>query len=63
MDAVTLAKLFVAFIWGLVVGFLAKRKNRSPWGWGGSWCAVMDYRTSYTRLHALQMPQVQTINH
>ena len=34
MDAVTLAKLFVAFIWGLVVGFLAKRKNRSPWGWG-----------------------------
>ena len=34
MDAATLGKLFAAFIWGLVVGFLAKRKNRSPLGWG-----------------------------
>ena len=34
MDAATLGKLFAALIWGLVVGLLAKRKNRSPWGWG-----------------------------
>lgn len=34
MDAATLGKLFAALIWGLVVGLLAKRKNRNPWGWG-----------------------------
>lgn len=34
MDAAVLGKLLASLIWGLVVGLLAKRKHRNPWGWG-----------------------------
>lgn len=33
MDPIII-KLIVALFWGVVVGLLAKRKNRNPWGWG-----------------------------
>ena len=29
-----IAWLIWSVIWGVVVGLLAKRKNRNPWGWG-----------------------------
>ena len=34
MEVALIAKLLAALIWGIVVGFFAKRKNRNPWGWG-----------------------------
>ena len=34
MEAAVLGKLIAGLIWGVIVGLLAKRKNRNPWGWG-----------------------------
>lgn len=34
MEAVAFGKLIWLIILGLASGFLAKRKNRNPWGWG-----------------------------
>jgi hypothetical protein len=34
VESVLVAKLLAALVWGVVVGLLAKRKNRNPWGWG-----------------------------
>jgi len=32
--AILFVKLGIAAIWGVVVGLLARRKNRNPWTWG-----------------------------
>ncbi|MES1980775.1 MAG: hypothetical protein V4451_22270 [Pseudomonadota bacterium] len=34
MEFALISKVAVLLIWGTVVGLLAKRKNRNPWGWG-----------------------------
>lgn len=33
-STILLSRLIAMLIWGVVLGFLAKRKNRNPIGWG-----------------------------
>lgn len=34
MDPILLGKFLAALVWGIIVGLLAKRKNRNAWAWG-----------------------------
>jgi MFS family permease len=34
MNAASLGQLLGMALFGLIVGYLAKRKNRNAWGWG-----------------------------
>lgn len=64
MDPAFAGKLVAFLIWGVVVGLLAKRKGRNPWGWGVaggvSWTS---HFLILAFLPSLQMPKMRSVAH